>query len=184
MLLADAEAYLSQMRAGADTANVVLRRMPNGGRANSVEKLEYQSAEADRDRIVLERDNTSRLVDALRAQQIPAGRKERAREGLQGEVGGLSKATDELTPLIDKALAEYRKLHDDPSVNEALADFRRKTKASARLGAVEKSSESGRFDQGSQAHVLARDSRTEEENAHSKRALHGRTQEEGAGGEA
>ncbi len=44
------------------------------------------------------------------------------------------RATDELTPLFDRALGEYRKLRSEPSVTDALAALSRSTKAAALLG--------------------------------------------------
>ena len=90
MLLAEAQQYYNEMRVRVDEANAVLSKMPNGGRANSQEKLEYQTGEGVRDRLTQERDNASRAVEAMRAQQVPAERKEEVREGLQGEVVRLS----------------------------------------------------------------------------------------------
>ena len=70
----------------------------------------------------------------MRAQQIPADRKEELVKDFKAKWSDFLKATDELTPLIDKALGEYRKLQGDPSVKDALAAFRRATKAPAILG--------------------------------------------------
>ena len=73
MLLADAEAYHSEMRAQVDAANTILSKMPNGPRANSEEKLEYQMAQDGVNRLAQERDSAARLVEARRAQQVPSG---------------------------------------------------------------------------------------------------------------
>jgi hypothetical protein len=134
MLLAEAEAYLNEMRARVDAANAVLSKMPNGNKANSLEKQEYQRAQTALDGLTEERDNSSRMVDALRAQQFPAGRKEEFVKDFNVKWSGFLKAANELTPLIDNALSEYRKLQGDPQVRDALASFRRSTKVEALLG--------------------------------------------------
>ncbi len=134
MLLADAEWYHNDMRARVDEASKVLSTMPNGAKANSQEKLDYQAAQAFLDGLTQERDNASRAVEAIRAQQIPAGRKEELVKDFKAKWSDFLRATDELTPLIDSALGEYRKLRSDPSVTDALAALSRSTKAAAHLG--------------------------------------------------
>ena len=134
MLLADAEAYYNDMRERVGTANDILSKLPNGNRANSEEKLEYQTAQAARDGLTLERDNSSRVVEAMRAQQIPAGRKEELVKDFNSKWSEYRNAADELTPLIDKALREYRKLQVDPSVKDALAALSRSSRTAAFLG--------------------------------------------------
>jgi hypothetical protein len=79
-------------------------------------------------------DNSSRVVEARRAQQIPAERKEELVRDFKAKWSDFLKATDELTPLFDKALGDYRQLEGDPSVKETLAEVRRSTKAAALLG--------------------------------------------------
>ncbi len=134
MLLADAEAYYNGMRERVDAAYGILSKMPNGNRANSQEKQEYQAAEMARDQLVQERDNSSKIVDAMRTQQVPAGRKEELMKAFNAKWSEFRAAADELTPMIEKALAEYRKLHGDVSVRDALAALSRSTKAAAILG--------------------------------------------------
>ncbi len=134
MLLADAEATYIEMKARVDEANAVFSKMPNGARANSQEKLDYQAAQAFRDELTQERDNASRTVEAIRAQQIPAGRKDELVKDFKAKWSDFLRATDELTPLIDIALGEYRKLRSDPSVTNALAALSRSTKAAEHLG--------------------------------------------------
>jgi hypothetical protein len=134
MLLAEAQEYYNEMRARVDTANSVLSKMPNGGRSNSQEKQEYQTAEDFRDRLTQERDNASRAVEAMRSQQVPAERRQELVKDFQAKWSDFLKATGVLTPLIDKALAEYRKLQGDPTVKDALAALGRSTKAAAILG--------------------------------------------------
>ncbi len=134
LLLAEAEAYFIEMRVRVDEANAVLSKMPNGARANSQEKLEYQTAQAIRDGLNQDRDNASRAVEAMRAQQIPAGRKEELVKDFKAKWSDFLRAADELTPLIDRALGEYRELRSDHSVTDALAALSRSTKAAALLG--------------------------------------------------
>jgi serine/threonine protein kinase len=134
MLLAGAEETHNELRAGVEAANAMLSKMPNGNRTNSEEKLEYQTAKAALDGLAQDRDNSSRVVDAMRAQQIPAERKAELVKDFNSKWSDFLKAANELTPLIDKTLGEYRKLQADPSVKEALAALRRSTKAAAILG--------------------------------------------------
>ena len=87
-----------------------------------------------RDQLVQERDDYSKDVDAMRTQQVPAGRKEELTKAFNAKWSEFRAAADELTPMIEKALAEYRKLHRDASVRDALAALSRSTKAAAILG--------------------------------------------------
>ena len=73
MMLADAEEYYNEMRLSVDAAIAMLSKMPNGKRANSQEKQDFQQAEAIRDERIRERDSSSGVVDAWRAQQYRSG---------------------------------------------------------------------------------------------------------------
>ncbi len=134
MLLTGAEEYYSEMKARVDAANSMLSKMPNGNRANSEEKLEYQTAQAARDGLTQERDSSLGVVEAMRAQRVSAERKAELAKDFNAKWSDFLKATNELTPLIDKTLGEYRKLQGDLSVKDALAAVRRSTKAAALLG--------------------------------------------------
>jgi hypothetical protein len=134
MLLADAEAYYTDIKERVDAANGILSKMPNGNRANSQEKQEYQTAEMARDQLVQERDNSYAVVGAFRTQQVPAGRKEELVKAFNAKWSEFRKSADELMPLIDKALGEYRKLHGDSTLRDTLAALSRSTKAAAILG--------------------------------------------------
>ncbi len=134
VLLADAEDYRKEIGERIDEANVMLSKMPNGPRANSEQKLEYQAAQDFVSGITQERDNASRVVDARRTQQVPAGRKEELVKDFKAKWSDFLKAADELTPLFDEAFREYRRLKDDRAVKDALAALSRSTKATALLG--------------------------------------------------
>ena len=134
MLLAEAEEYYNEMKARVEVANAMLSKIPNGPRANSDEKAVYQITQDGLNGLTQERDNASRMVDATRTQQVPAGRKEQLVKDFNAKWSEFRKAADELTPLFDTALGEYRKLRSDPSVTDALATLSRSTKAAAILG--------------------------------------------------
>jgi serine/threonine protein kinase/formylglycine-generating enzyme required for sulfatase activity len=134
MRLAGAEEIYNELRAWVDAANAVLAKMPNGTRTNSEEKLEYQNAKAALDVLTQDRDRSAGVVEAMRAQQVPAERKAELVKDFNSKWSDFLKAADELTPLIDKTLGEYRKLQGDASVKDALAAFSRSAKAAAILG--------------------------------------------------
>ena len=133
-LLADAEAYYTDIKERVDAAYDFVSKMPNGSRASSQDKQEYQTAQMALNELVQERDDSSKVVDAMRTQQVPAVRKEELIKAFNAKWSEFRKAADELMPLIDKALGEYRKLHGDSTVRDALATLSRSTKAAAILG--------------------------------------------------
>ena len=122
------------MRAQVEAANTILSKMPNG--PGPILKRSWITSRPRTTETDLPRNETvpPAWSSAMRAQQVPAGRKEELAKDFKAKWSDFLKAADELTPSIDKALGEYRKLQDDPSVKDALSAFRRSKKATALLG--------------------------------------------------
>ena len=134
LLLAQAEECRNQMSAQVNAANAALSKMPNGPKANSFERQEYQAAEAIRDGLVQERDASSAAVDALRRQQFRPERKEELAKDFTAKRTDFLKAAAELAKSIEKAKEEYRELQGDSAVKDALAAIRRSRNTGAALG--------------------------------------------------
>ena len=137
-LLAEAENVYSESKAQVDNANAVLSKMPNGTRANNIEKLDYQAAVAFRDGLVQGRDNAAAQVEAIRGQQVSAEQKQALVDDFMAKRAEYLKAAAELRPLYDKVKAEYDQLLADPAVKKAVkndvAEYHRTTKSDAALG--------------------------------------------------
>jgi formylglycine-generating enzyme required for sulfatase activity len=134
MQIAETEAFRSLRSEQVDAANKDLSTMLNGARANSLQNEQYQVARAFREGLERERDGAARAVELLRSQQVPPARKEELGKDFAAKRSDFTKADNELKPIYDKAMAEYRKLQADPTVKEALDSFRSSTKAAAYLG--------------------------------------------------
>ena len=134
VLLREAEEYRANLTTQIDAANANLSNMPNGARASSADNDAYQAARGIRDGLNRERDVTDREMERLRTQQIPAARKEELAKIFMTKRTDFIKASDELRPSYEKAMAEYRKLHSDLVIKDALSTLDRSTKAAAILG--------------------------------------------------
>ncbi len=134
MQLADAEAFRILRSNQVDASNKDLSTMPSGPKASSLQNDLYQGARAFRDGLERERDAAARTVELLRSQQVPPERKAELAKDFAAKRSDFLKAEGELRPIYDKAMTEYRKLHADPTVKEALDAFKRSTKAAAFLG--------------------------------------------------
>jgi hypothetical protein len=134
LLLAEAEEYRNQMSAQVNAANAELSKMPNGPRANSLQKQEFLAAQAIRDNYVQERNSSSAAVEALRRQQFRPERNEQIAKDFMAKRADFLKAVPEWKKLMDKTREEYHKLQGDRAVKGALAAIRRSTKAAAALG--------------------------------------------------
>jgi formylglycine-generating enzyme required for sulfatase activity len=133
-LLREAEEFRTLRSAQIDDANATMSRMPNGARANSAENQAYQAAQAFRDGLVRERENAAREIEILQGQQVPAERKEELAKAFASKRSDFLKAADELRPMVERTLGEYRRLQADASVNQVLAEFRKTTRSTAYLG--------------------------------------------------
>ncbi len=134
MLLRTEEEYRADLTTQIDAANATLSSMPNGARANSSQNEAYQLTRGDRDVLNRAREATDRDIEALRSQQVPAGRKDELAKTFETKRLEFFKASDELRPIYEKAMGEYRKLQSDPSVKDALGAYGRSTKTAAFLG--------------------------------------------------
>jgi hypothetical protein len=108
--------------------------MPNVGRANSAQQQQFQAAEAYRDGLAQDRDNAARRVEELRTLQVSADRKEELAKDFTTRRSELMKSFDELCPIHDQAVGEYRTLQSDRSINDALGAYGRSTRVTVRLG--------------------------------------------------
>jgi hypothetical protein len=133
-LLREAEEFRTLRSAQIDNANATMSKMPNGARANSAQNQAYQAAREFHDGLVRERDEAARQIEVLQGQQVPAERKEELAKTFAAKRSDFLKAADELRPMVERTMEEYRKLRSDSSVNQALAEFRKTTRSTAYLG--------------------------------------------------
>ena len=134
ILLAEAQETYAAMTAQVDAASATLSKMPSGGKANSLENQEYQAAREFRDGLARGRDGYSATVDAIRGQQASASEKADLGKDFLAKRSAFPKASAELRPPYDKAIAEYKALQNDPKVKAALDAVRGATRKPALLG--------------------------------------------------
>jgi hypothetical protein len=108
--------------------------MPSGSRANNVQNQAYQAARAYRDGLSQERDASSKGSDALQQGQGQLGPKEELARNFEEKRAAFLKASADLRPSYDRAMAEYRAFQADPAVKEDLNAVRQATKSAAILG--------------------------------------------------
>ena len=131
--LAEAEQDHTVAKAAFDEAAAVLSKMPNGARANSAEKDQYEAQRIYRDGLQQQREFYWKAVEALRAQQAPAGVKEQLERDFAAREAEFRTMAGEALAILEKARDEHRKLEHDPVVKHALEAIRESTKAAVDL---------------------------------------------------
>ena len=134
--LATAEFNHDLVRLNFDEASAVHSKMPNGGRANSAEKDQYELQRQICEGLRQQRDAWWKTVEARRSEQAPAGLKAQLVQNFTARQLEFRKAAGDLMPLLEKAREEHRRLEHDPVVTDALDAIRRSTKAAADLSPV------------------------------------------------
>ncbi len=133
MSLVEAEEIRDQIKVDLDMANVVLSKLPNGAKDNSLQKEQYAMGRANVDGLNRDLQEAQGAVDLLRGQQVADGVREDLRKDYNTKRSDFLKAADELAKLIDKAKDDYRKVESDPVVKAALAALHRSNRAAPNL---------------------------------------------------
>jgi serine/threonine protein kinase len=133
-LLAEREQVRLELAAQIDAAGKNLRNMPNGPRATSLQRQEYQAAQAYQDNLIELRTQNVQTIERLRDQQVPPDRTQELASNFVTKKTAFLQAEAEFTKLLEKAKQDYAHLRSDKGVKELVEKIRMSTKTATRLG--------------------------------------------------
>jgi serine/threonine protein kinase len=133
-LLAEMVQSRLELAAQIDALGKNLRGMPNGPRATSLQRQEYQTAQAYHDNLTQQRTQTVQTIERLEGHQVSPERKQELTSNFVTKKTAFLKAEPEFTKLFEKARQEYARLRSDKDVKELLEKIRMSTKTATRLG--------------------------------------------------